>query len=294
MEYAQTFSVRQHVKVLPKKVCACPPCAKQENTFSIYAGLNQDQQMEVLRADEISDDWNRCCCGPSHPFKLEVRQYISVPGDSATSDYAHLSNEMRNDWGRFTNQERDQAMRDMYKNSPVLFTILRNDGQRCFPMLCCCALPCKCLSFFVCHKYCQDGVKVYAGQTPEIEKKELGRPYNPSLEAMLGSVTQPIFGGCCHPELHLREGNADEATVPYGKVDGPCFFGGWSEMCCDFKFYTSYFTSPTNTGDIALITKKKPQSMAGAAQELCAPGNADNYQIQYNVNTKLSASQKVG
>jgi hypothetical protein len=64
------FTIRQHVKLFPKNCCACPPCVKQENTYSIYAGLNQDSQAEFLRVDEVSDDWNRCCCAPYHPVKV--------------------------------------------------------------------------------------------------------------------------------------------------------------------------------------------------------------------------------
>ena len=121
MEQAQSYSIRQHVKLLPKACCMCPPCVQQANTFSIYAGLNTDDQMEVLRADEVSDDWNRCCCAPQHPWKLEVRQYIPVPGDGATSDYAHLSSEVRNDWARFTRAQQQQHMRDMVNHLFIYF-----------------------------------------------------------------------------------------------------------------------------------------------------------------------------
>ena len=53
MQYAETFSIRQHVKLLPKTCCSCPPCVPQENSYSIYAGLNQASEMEILRADEV-------------------------------------------------------------------------------------------------------------------------------------------------------------------------------------------------------------------------------------------------
>ena len=39
-------------------------------------------------------------------------------------------------------------------------------------------------------------------------------------------------------------------------------------MCCDFKFQTSFWNSPSKSGDIALITKKKPQGLGGAFREL--------------------------
>jgi hypothetical protein len=74
---------------------------KQENTYSIYAGLSKDAEQEVMRVDEVSDAWNRCCCTPYHPFRLEVRQYIPMPGDGTNSDYAHLSDDVRNDFARY-------------------------------------------------------------------------------------------------------------------------------------------------------------------------------------------------
>lgn len=69
----KTITVRQHVKLFPKKCCTCPPGVKKENTYSVYAGLTQTNENEILRIDEVSDDWNRCCCAPYHPLKLEVR-----------------------------------------------------------------------------------------------------------------------------------------------------------------------------------------------------------------------------
>jgi len=53
-EAAQVLSIRQHVKLLPKSCCSCPPCVKQENTFSVYAGLTRDAQAEFLRIDEVN------------------------------------------------------------------------------------------------------------------------------------------------------------------------------------------------------------------------------------------------
>lgn len=50
---AQVLSIRQHVKLLPKNCCSCPPCVKQENTYSIYAGPSRDSQAEFLRVDEV-------------------------------------------------------------------------------------------------------------------------------------------------------------------------------------------------------------------------------------------------
>lgn len=281
----QSVTVRQHVKLLPKTCCTCPPCVKQENTYSVYAGMSADAQNEILRIDEVSDDWNRCCCAPYHPLRMEVRQYIPMPGDSNVSDFSHLRGDIARDFGSVSGFQRQKMLRDIYYHQPVLMSMVRDDGQRC-----CYKCPCKLLSTFVCFNFCRDGMHVYAGSVPN--GKELGRPFNLDPNKLIGSVNQPTFGGWLKPTLHLRaDGQADTAE-PYAKVEGPCFFGGWSEMCCSFQFFVSTFGGPSKSGDVALITKKKPTSLAGAAVELFS-NNADAYSIQFNQNAKLTASQKV-
>lgn len=155
---------------------------------------------------------------------------------------------------------------------PVLMSMVRNDGMRC-----CYKCPCKWLNTFVCCECCQDGLKVYAGPLQDEVGKEKGRPYQLNNEMLIGTVTQPIYGGCYRPVLHV--GGHDHNATPFAKIEGPCIFGGWSEMCCDFRFYTSSFGGASKSGDIALITKKKPQSMAGALQELGS--EADVYTIEF-------------
>ncbi len=49
--------------------------------------------------------------------------------------------------------------------------------------------------------------------------------------------------------------------------------------------------SPTKAGDVALITKKKPASLAAAFVELAS--DADVYSIVFNKSANLTASQKV-
>ena len=256
----------------------------QENTYSVYAGLDQKGEAEFLRIDEVSDDWNRCCCKPYHPLRLEVRPYIPVPGDNSSSDYSHIGAELLADWSRLTGSALQTKMRNMYMQQPPLFSMVRNNGQRC-----CCKCPCKWLSTFVCCSCCQDGMHIYAGGVQD--DKEKGLPRNLPSNQLLGSVTQPIFAGCCTPTLHLRGELAEDDAEPFGKIEGPCCFGGWSEMCCDFKFFTSYFKSGSKAGDIGVITKKKPQSIAGGLRQLLT--DADVYTIQFQPGSNLSASQKL-
>lgn len=286
-QFAQTLSIRQHVKILPKACFTCPPCAPQEQTFSVYAGMNQDDQAEILRVDEVSNDWNRCCCHPFHPLRLEVRQYIPIPGDNSTTDYGHISQDFNEDWARLTGADQYQRLTQLYKSTPPIFTIVRDDGQRC------CALPCKCLSTFVCCHCCQDGMHVYSGslEGKDTDPKELGRHKDLPTTNLLGSVIQPVYGGWCWPTLEVRGEREEESAIPYGKIVGPMFFGGCIDLCCDFKFYTSRATSARHEGDLAMITRKKPASTAAVLREFMT--DADAYNIEFNPDAKLTGSQKV-
>lgn len=145
-----------------------------------------------------------------------------------------------NDWQGFNAQRKALYMRDFYKSYPVLFTILRDDGMRC-----CYKCPCKWLNTFVCFSCCQDGMRVYAGALENQPNIEIGRPTKQEpLNRLMGAVTQPIFGGCCLPTLHLRDAGQSETDTPYGKIEGPCCFGGCSEFCFSFKFFVSKFAGP--------------------------------------------------
>jgi hypothetical protein len=246
--------------------------------------MSQDAQAEFLRADEVSDDWNRCCCAPYHPLKVEFRQYIPMPGDGSSSDFSHLAGDISRDFGTYDKRRKYEFLQNLYLNQPVLFTMEREDGQRC-----CCKCPCKCLSDFVCCSFCQDNARIYLGSTPPPpEGKERGRPYGADIQKQIGAIIQPIFGGYCRPQLDLYGKN--EAEPPFGVIQGPYCFGGWSELCCDFKFYVSNPSTGEVTGDLALITKKKPSSLAGAVVELMT--DADVYTISFEQQAKLSAMQK--
>lgn len=297
IQSSSVWTIRQHVKLAPKSCCDCPPCAPQENTYSIYAGLTQSNEYEIMRADEVSNDWNRCCCKPYHPFRLEFRPYIPVPGDGATSDYSHIREDVLSDLNR-PGDSRQAALRNFYGTQPVLFSMVRDDGQRC----CFDCSECKCLRFCVCCACCADGARIYAGAVPDppVDEKgkqtgEIGRPYMLPADRLIASVTQPIFAGCCTPTLDLRTEAYSTEDEPFGKITGPCIFGGWSEMCCDFRFFVSKNDSTVapKYGDFALITKKAPTTLSGAFRELVS--DADVYSIAFDpeANEKLTPAQKL-
>lgn len=133
-------------------------------------------------------------------------------------------------------------------------------------------------------------MSMYAGQL-NYDPKEIGRLNKNTVEnTVLGSVHQPQFAGWCTPTLHLRD-TVDLQDTPYGKFEGPHCFGGWSELCCDFKFFVSRWESERKTGDLALITKKKPVGFSGAAADLFT--NADVYTISFSEDIKVTPEQKV-
>ena len=240
----------------------------------------------------MSDDWNRCCCTPYHPLKLEVRQYVPVPGDANASDFSHLTSDVINDFSRFTGGvDRQQALRNYYLSQPPLLSIVRNDGMRF-----CCKTPCKVLNCCVCLPVCQDGMTAYAGPVQDELKedgkpKEAGRPYNLDRSKAIASVIQPQFAGWFMPTVHLRTEDLSEESSPFAKVQGPFCFGGCSEFCCDFNFPISYYTSAEKTGDVGKIVKLKPSNLGMAITELIS--DSDFFSIQFNENAKLDVSQKI-
>ena len=227
IQSSQQWVIRQHIKVGPKTGCCdCPvPCAPQENTYSIYAGLDTDSYFEILTADEVSDDCNRCCCRPHHPFRLEVREKRHI-GPGIVFDYDHIKNDLREDYRRTRGFINPRARNFQRSVEPALFSIVRNDGTRC----CCDCGNTKCLNCCVCGPICMDGVRVYAGtlEDPPLTDEgkpsgEDGRPYNLPPERFIGSVSQPLFGGCCVPQVMMRERDpltSDEKEVPFGTIVG--------------------------------------------------------------------------
>ena len=92
--------------------------------------------------------------------------------------------------------------------------------------------------------------------------------------------------------MHVRVGESlDMEREPWGKIEGPRIFGGWSEFCCDFLFTVSSYGSPSRTGDLASIVKIRPRTFAQGAVDLFT--EAVNYSIEFNPEAKLTATQKI-
>jgi hypothetical protein len=255
---------------------------KQENSYSVYAGLGQDNRAQLFRADEVSDDWNRCCCAPAHPLKIEMRQFIPSPSDmGGDSTMSNMSADINTDWQRLAGGERAKAEREAYLATPVAFTMLRDGTQ--FPA--CCN---KCVGCYACTDCCTDGMTLVAGSVPHEDTKQIGKAMIDALDPKMtiGSARVPIGGGGLSPTLHIIERGAAE---PFAKVQGPMCFGGCSEFCFDFEFPVSKFTGPNKAGDLAVITKKKPGDLAGIAREGLT--DADVFTVEFK-DPNLTAEQK--
>lgn len=139
----------------------------------------------------------------------------------------------------------------------------------------------------------QDGINLYAGAINDEANNDLGRPPRDQTnkaniaERLIGSAIQPNYGGYCTPTIHL---STPKDPQPFGKIQGPCFFGGWSEVCCNFKFFVSRFDSRHREGDLGVIIKKKPSSFGGLIREVLT--DADVYSIEFYPEAGLDSSEK--
>ena len=91
-----------------------------------------------------------------------------------------------------------------------------------------------------------------------------------------------------HPQIDNSE--------PFGKIEGPCVFGGCFELCCDFRFNVSKFKtiSSRHKGNIAVITKAPPPAMlGGAAATLLADTNVYTITFDQEYEKIATPSQKV-
>jgi len=156
----------------------------------------------------------------------------------------------------------------------------------------CCAKPF--LGCFICHDSCKDGFYLQAGAT-------VRQPGEVGIDSRtIGIATQPSCGGCFTPSINLMQrtqpGDGYEAFKPMAKIEGPCIFGGASELCCPSKFLVSGMTEDMdgnqklNIGDLATITKEKPRNCSGCARE--AFTDSDHFTVEYKEGVGLTPQQK--
>jgi len=107
---------------------------------------------------------------------------------------------------------------------------------------------------------------------------------------MIGETRQPITGGKFKPILQIMERddtNPEPSNVTFAATQGPCCFGGMTELCCSSKFGASKAKHDMGVDEIkqlefdyASITKVKPASFTEALRE--AFTDTDLYVVDFN------------
>lgn len=229
-------------------------CIEQSNVYDIYDSENGNH---IFVAVERSENCTRCCCAPHHSLFVEIKKTAGMQGVAGLP-------------------------RDMLMGLATSMTMERVGCMTKLGLGCC-----------ICHDSCKDGFALHAGPVDEgVPVGSLG----PGYEKCIGHATQPGCGGTFTPTISIMDRGAGQGEfAALAKVEGPCAFGGCSELCCDSEWKVSKMTPETfeqkiGLGDMAIITKKKPQGLAAAATE--AFTDSDTYTMEFNPGANLAPQQK--
>jgi len=171
--------------------------------------------------------------------------------------------------------------RDYLENSPTLMTMEREG--------CCSKIGLGCCA---CTDMCKDGFFLHAGDVD-------GSPGEVQMNSgrVMGFATQPSLGGGFTPSITVMERLASDGSQwgSMAKVEGPCLFGGCSELCCESEWPVSKLKAEDMdtklmVGDFAIITKKKPKDCEQLMAE--ALTDSDTYTIEFNPGVQLAPQQK--
>jgi len=229
-------------------------CIEQSNVYDIYDATNGNH---VFVAVERSEDCARCCCAPTHSLFVEIKTTAGMQGVEG--------------------MDRGQLM--------GFQTAMTMEREGCFnkPFLGCC----------ICSDMCKNDMYLHAGALdPSIEVGQAGATH----DKCIGHTTQPKCGGFFTPTINIMDRAAGQGEFSaLAKVEGPCFFGGCSELCCDSQWNVSRMTPETwdekiNLGDMAIITKKKPDGMASALREMAT--DSDTFTMEFKPEAQLTPQQK--
>jgi len=158
---------------------------------------------------------------------------------------------------------------------------------------CCSNKPC--VACYACNDSCKEEMYLQAGEvTRDVETVGI-------TPQTIGMADQPGCGGYCTPSLNLLQrstaGDDKGSFQPIAKVEGPCIFGGCSELCCSSEFKVSsldeaeYKTdAKKQLGDLATITKKKPRSFKACPREMFT--DSDVFTVTYKEGVGLTPQQK--
>lgn len=193
----------------------------------------------LLRAYERSGVWERICCEPNHSLTMKV-----IPGDTFAQGTDYGADEEDYD--------------DRYANT-LKFVTLERKG--CSNGYCTCC--------FSCCYICNDNLAVYEGNV----KGGPGSLENaPKMSTM---IDQPVGGGFMTPTINVQP--KDGIGTPMS-IEGPCIFGGWSEIVMNSDFKVS--SSTGGGGDIAVIKHLKPSDFCEYLNAFLTP--LDRYKVTFN------------
>ena len=247
LQAVDAFTVKQRVSLMEG---ITQGCIEVSNVYDVY---DTKQGNVVFTAVETSEDCDRCCCAPNHKFRVLFKP--------AT-----------------TKLQRDQVL-----SLPTVLTMDR-PGETC---------SCNCdeklgLGCCICPgcPACADGFVLYAGDVQE-KQRNADASHKLITPQTIGYAEQPIpWGGGFTPTVNVMDrADATDKFRPLAKVEGAsCCFGGCSELCCESawpvsKMEPQQLNQKVLTGDLAQITKKKPDSMSAALRE--ALTDSDTYTIEF-------------
>ena len=181
-------------------------------------------------------------------------------------------------------QDRKWGTSDEIGGMPTVMTLEREGWFTKLGLGCCALADC-----------CKDGMYLHAGPPTNEAIGAAG-----ILPSTIAFANQPSLGGVCTPTINLynrTSAGADEASAfsPLAKVEGPCIFGGCSELCCDSTFVISGMTaasieSSIKTGDLATIVKDRPKGPIACLTE--AFTDSDHFTVTFKEGVGLTPQQK--
>mmetsp|Transcript_3555 Transcript_3555/g.7693 ORF Transcript_3555/g.7693 Transcript_3555/m.7693 type:complete len:236 (-) Transcript_3555:503-1210(-) len=149
------------------------------------------------------------------------------------------------------------------------------------------------LGCWICSDSCKDGFILDAGEPR-------GEPGDVTLsDKTIAYASQPSCGGYFTPTINLftrtSQGVDDKAFQPIAKMEGPCIFGGCSELCCNSEFMISgmsaeQINSSVKTADLATIIKEKPRGLCACGRELFT--DSDHFTVNFKDGVGLTPQQK--
>lgn len=120
----------------------------------------------------------------------------------------------------------------------------------------------------ICHDCCADGLTVYEGNI-QGDPGDLQNAPTP-----LTMLKQPYCGGGFWPKLMEFPGG-DDSLEPQHYFQGPCIFGGCSELCIPATF--RYNTK--DEVEIATLVHMVPKTIGDVIKEICT--DSDKFEVLY-------------